>query len=74
MIRVMIIEEFLAHYQWLLLVIILWSLPWKGYALWKASRRNQPLWFVILFLVNTAGLLEILYIFALSKSKQSETL
>ena len=45
---------------------ILWSLPWKGIALWKAARNAQKAWFVVLFVVNTLGLLEILYIFVFS--------
>lgn len=28
---------------------------------------RQPLWFVVMFIVNTAGILEIFYIFVFSK-------
>lgn len=49
--------------------IILWSLPWKGFALWKAAQMKDKIWFVIILVVNTFGLLEILYIFFLSKHK-----
>jgi len=41
--------------------------PWKGIALWKAARNKSLAWFVVLFIVNTAGILEILYIFVFSK-------
>jgi hypothetical protein len=51
----------------LLLLIALWSLPWKGIALWKAARRDHLAWFVILFVVNTVGLLEIIYIFLVAR-------
>ena len=47
----------------ILILVLVWSIPWKGLALWKAARRDQPLWFIALFLVNTAGILEMLYIF-----------
>ena len=47
--------------------LLLWSLPWKGIALWKAARRDQWLWYVILLVVNTVGLLEIAYIFMFSR-------
>jgi hypothetical protein len=40
---------------------------WKGFALWKAVKKNSLVWFVILFVVNTVGILEILYIFVFSK-------
>jgi hypothetical protein len=44
----------------------LWALPWKGAALWKAARKGQPWWFVALLVVNTVGILEIMYIFIFS--------
>lgn len=45
-----------------LIPILIWSLIWKGIALWKCGRNNQIRWFVILLLVNTVGILEIVYI------------
>jgi len=54
---------------WLLVLIILWSLPWKGVALWKAARNNQPAWFVALIIVNTVGILEITYLFFFQRNK-----
>jgi len=50
----------------------LWSLFWKGLALWHAGRRGQPWWFVILLILNTVGILEIIYLFAIAKLKFSE--
>ncbi|MBI4837303.1 MAG: hypothetical protein HY813_02790 [Candidatus Portnoybacteria bacterium] len=47
---------------WVLIIILLWTLPWKGYALWKAAKNGQKEWFVVLFLVNTLAILEILYL------------
>lgn len=46
----------------------LWTIPWKGWALWKAARAGSKPWFVALLLVNTLGILEILYIYVFSKS------
>lgn len=43
-------------------VILLWSLVWKGIALWKCGRNNQLVWFIVLLVVNTAGILEIIYL------------
>jgi hypothetical protein len=50
-----------------LVIIAIWSLIWKGIALWKAGRKNQPIWFIVLLVINTLGILEILYIFWFSK-------
>lgn len=52
-----------------LIVLILWSFFWKGLALWHSARRGEPWWFVILLVVNTAGLLEIIYLFLVIKLK-----
>ncbi len=53
----------------LLILIVLWSLPWKGVALWKAARNNQPGWFIALVILNTAAILEITYLFFFQKDK-----
>jgi len=45
-----------------LLVAVVWSLIWKGYALWYSSQNKQKGWFIALLIVNTLGLLEILYL------------
>lgn len=46
----------------LIVVAIIWSIIWKGIALWKASRNNQWGWFIAILLINTLGILEIIYI------------
>ncbi len=63
-------EEFLLQNNWLLLLIGLWILPWKGVALWKAARRDQVAWFIVFLFINTLAILEILYIFVFSKNKK----
>jgi methionyl-tRNA synthetase len=56
----------------LLGLLLVWSIFWKGLALWHAGRRGEPWWFVILLVVNTFGILEIIYLFAVAKLKFSE--
>jgi hypothetical protein len=51
-------------------LVIIWSLIWKGMALWKAARNSDKIWFIILLIINTVGILEILYIFVFSKKKR----
>lgn len=62
---------------WMMLIwipLLVWSLIWKGIALWKAARLSSKGWFVVLLLVNTIGILEIIYIFAVAKKKENPTL
>ncbi len=51
----------------LLVVLVMWTLVWKGMALWKAAKQGNKVWFVVLLVVNTVGILEILYLYVFSK-------
>ena len=53
----------------ILILILAWTLPWKGIALWKAARNSHKGWFIALLVVNTLALLEIIYIFYFAKKK-----
>ena len=53
-----------------LIAIIIWQLPWKGVALWKAAKRNEKFWFIVIFIVQTLAILEILYIFYFAKEQK----
>lgn len=54
------------------LLAVLWSLLWKGLALWRAAKRGEKWWFVAFLVINTVGILEIIYIFAITKAKISD--
>jgi hypothetical protein len=54
------------------LVVMLWTIVWKGLALWHAARREERWWFLALLVLNTAGILEIVYLFAVAKMKVDE--
>jgi hypothetical protein len=54
----------------LICVVLAWSMVWTGIALWMAARRDQLAWFVILLVVNTGGILEIIYIFVIAPRRQ----
>lgn len=55
-----------------IMALLVWSVVWKGLALWHAAKRKEPWWFIAMLLVNTAGILEIIYLFAVAKVKQKE--
>ena len=56
----------------LVVLLILWTLPWKGYALWKAAKKKDKWWFIVLLVVNSAALLEAAYIFHFSEQKPKQ--
>ena len=58
---------------WLSLLVVpllFWSIFWTGWALWRAAKDDNKVWFVILLLVHTMGILDIIYIFAISKKQE----
>ena len=52
-----------------IILVFIWSLVWKGLALWKSARRQEKWWFVAMIIINSVGILEIIYIFFLSGNK-----
>ncbi len=48
-------------------LIIVWSIVWKGIALWYSARNKQLVWYIALLIVNTAGILEIIYLIFFKK-------
>jgi methionyl-tRNA synthetase len=47
---------------------LLWSTLWKGLALWHAARRSEKWWFVALLIINTVGILEIIYLLFVARA------
>jgi len=56
---------------WVILVAI-WDIFWRVFAVIKSTRMNQPIWSVVFVLFQTAGILPILYIFLFSEMKSSK--
>ena len=52
-------------------VLLAWSIAWKGIALWNASKNSQRNWFIAILVINTIGILEIVYLFGFAKKKMT---
>jgi methionyl-tRNA synthetase len=67
-----IMAGILAPFIFLLVAL---AIALKGYALWHAAKRSEKWWFIALLVINTAGILELIYIiFFLKKfSAKSES-
>ena len=59
---------------WIFAVATLWTLPWKGYSLWTASKMGHKRWFIALIILNTFAILDIFYIFYIAKKTPKEFL
>lgn len=51
----------------LVLLLLVWSIVWKGIALWVTAKENHKPWFIMFLVLNTFGILEIIYLFCFSK-------
>ena len=60
---------FLIGTAFILLAVLFaaWELAWKGLGLWQAARNGHKGWFIAILIVNTLGLLPILYILNFSR-------
>ena len=50
--------------------LLIWAIAWKGLALWKCGRNTQLYWFIALLILNTLGILEIIYFFWFQKKRK----
>lgn len=56
----------------LIIILAVWTIPWKIYAVWLAAKNDQKKWFAALLIINTVGILEIFYIFKIAKKRWAE--
>lgn len=56
----------------LILLAVIWTLIWKGFALWRSAQLKQKYWFIAMLLINTLGILEIIYLFVVAKDYKVE--
>jgi hypothetical protein len=55
-------------------LLFVWTMIWKGIALWKSAGLRQKKWFVVLLVINTFGILEIIYIYFVAKKYSVEVI
>lgn len=53
----------------ILYLLIAWQLIWKGIALWHSARNKQLIWYIAILIVNTVGILEIIYLIFFKKQR-----
>lgn len=52
-----------------IVILAIWDAIWKIIAMWKSARNNHLAWFICIALINTVGILPIVYIL-MSKNKK----
>jgi len=46
----------------LLIPLAILDLTLRGFALWRSAKKNQNIWFVALLIVNSMGILPLIYL------------
>lgn len=63
--------QFTAGSVALLMVLAIWEMIWKGLGMWRAAQRRQTGWFIAILILNTSGILPILYLYVFSKKEST---
>jgi len=45
-----------------LVILVIWDLIWKSLGLWSSARNGQKGWFIAMLIVNSLGILPIIYL------------
>jgi len=64
------IAEYIIENPTWMIPLLIWTLIWKGISLWKCGRNNQLYWFIALLIINTLGVLEIIYLLWFQKKRK----
>ena len=46
----------------LIVIITLWDFFWKAWGLWVSAQRKEKIWFALILIINSAGILPIIYL------------
>ncbi|NOZ36092.1 MAG: hypothetical protein GXO80_12445 [Chlorobi bacterium] len=61
------------HSLWpLILILTIFELVMKLIALWRAGRNNHLAWFIVIGIINSAGILPVIYLLINRKNKVKE--
>jgi len=59
------------QYFWLFVIVGLFELVLKAFALWHSARGRQLAWYIAILLLNTAGILPIIYLLFFKKKEKT---
>jgi len=46
-----------------MIIIGFWTLVWKGIGLWFSARKDDKVFFILMMILNTVGIIPILYLY-----------
>lgn len=61
--------ELSTNWAIVLAILAIWDTVWRGMALWRAGRNDHQGWFIALLLINSVGILPIIYLLTNKQNK-----
>ncbi len=55
-----------------LLIVLVIDVTLKGFALWRASRNKHKVWFILILIFDSAGILPLIYLLWFTKDWEKE--
>lgn len=62
--------DFLLWFIPTIIVLAIWDGVWKLISMWHAARNNHKAWFICLAIINTLGILPMIYLNMHGKEKK----
>jgi methionyl-tRNA synthetase len=59
--------------MYILIPLMIWDLIWKGMALWRSAKNNQLKWFIAVLLINSIGIVPMIYLKFFQASDAADT-
>ncbi len=56
-----------------LLIVGVWTLIWKGIGLWYSAKHQQKGWFITILIIDSLGLLPIIYLLWFKPEEKEES-
>ena len=55
-----------------IVLLLIWTTIWKAFGLWNAAKKDNRIIFILILILNTAGILPIAYLLYLKYSKEDK--
>jgi hypothetical protein len=50
-----------------IVLVSIWETIWKAFGMWHSAKNDDKLWFVLIMILNTLGILPIIYLYTKTK-------
>jgi hypothetical protein len=66
------LRNLVASFTFIFLIIAVIEVVLKGFAMWKAAKKDQKVWFWLILILNTMGILPLIYLIIYRDKKKKQ--